>query len=151
MRVWRIAHRDYAADRRCTGAALFGGRWNPIAVPALYCGGSIAMTALEALVHKGAGPALPLMLVAVDLPDNTPIYAPDGSALPPDWNRLPLSDQAQRFGAVWLRSKDGLIMRIPSVTVPEEPNFVINPLHADYDRVQLSLLRPFAFDRRLVS
>ncbi|UOD29147.1 RES domain-containing protein [Massilia violaceinigra] len=43
MRLWRITHQKYALDRLCAGAALYGGRWNIVGVPALYCGTSIAI------------------------------------------------------------------------------------------------------------
>jgi RES domain-containing protein len=43
-----------------------------------------------------------------------------------------------------------LAMKIPSAIVPEEANFVINPAHADYPEIQITVLRPFAFDRRLL-
>ena len=149
MRLWRIAHRKYALDRHCSGAAMYGGRWNPIGLPALYCGGTIAITSLEKLVHLGTTPWPPLVLVAVDLPDASAVYAPDTEVLPDGWDALPLSTTAQSFGGDWLRRGDTLTMKIPSVIVPEEANFVINPLHPDYPQVQLTALRPFSFDRRL--
>ena len=149
MRLWRIAHRKYALDRHCSGAAMYGGRWNPIGLPALYCGGTIAITSFEKLVHLGTTPWPPLVLVAVDLPDASAVYAPDTEMLPDGWDALPLSTTAQSFGGAWLRRGDTLTMKIPSVIVPEEANFVINPLHPDYPQVQLTALRPFSFDRRL--
>lgn len=149
MRLWRIAHRKYALDRHCSGAAMYGGRWNPIGLPALYCGGTIAITSLEKLVHLGTTPWPPLVLVAVDLPDASAVYAPDTEVLPDGWDALPLSTTAQSFGGDWLRRGDTLTMKIPSVIVPEEANFVINPMHPDYPQVQLTALRPFSFDRRL--
>ena len=149
MRLWRIAHRKYALDRHCAGAALYGGRWNPIGLPALYCGGTIAITSLEKLVHLGTTPCPPLLLVAVDLPDDSAVYEPGTHVLPDGWDALPVSTAAQSFGGEWLRRGDTLAMKIPSVIVPEEANFVINPLHRDYPQVQLTALRPFSFDRRL--
>lgn len=150
MRLWRIAHRRYALDKHCAGTAMYGGRWNPIGLPALYCGGSVAITSLEKLVHLGSNPFPPLMLVAVDLPDACAVFEPDINTLPDGWATLPTSASAQSFGGAWLRRSDTLAMKIPSVIVPEESNFVINPLHPDYAQVQLTALRPFSFDRRLV-
>lgn len=149
MRLWRIAHRKYALDRHCAGAALYGGRWNPIGLPALYCGGSIAITTLEKLVHLGTTPCPPLMLVAVDLPEAGAVFEPDPDTVPAGWNALPVSTIAQSFGAAWLRRGDTLAMKVPSVIVPEEANFVINPLHPHYPQVRFTAVRPFSFDRRL--
>lgn len=150
MRLWRITHRDYALDRQCADASLFGGRWNPVGMPVLYSGGSVALTALEKLVHLGLAPCPPLVLVAVDMPDTASVYEPDLAALPVGWDALPISASAQTFGESWLRRNDTLAMKIPSAIVPEAANFVINPAHADYPEIQITVLRPFAFDRRLL-
>ena len=96
MRLWRIAHRRYALDKNCAGAAMYGGRWNPIGLPALYCGGSIAITSLEKLVHLGTTPCPPLMLVAVDLPEESAVFEPDFDTLPDGWATLPTSTTAQQ-------------------------------------------------------
>jgi RES domain-containing protein len=45
-----MARRRYA-DLNGAGARLYGGRYNPIGVPAVYASGSISLAALEVLVH----------------------------------------------------------------------------------------------------
>lgn len=150
MRLWRIPQRAYALDRLCAGAALYGGRWNPVGLPALYCSTSIALTALEKLVHLGSSSSPALVLVAVDLPDNASIFDPGAATLPHGWDAIPTSNAAQAFGAVWLTQKTFLCMKVPSVIVPEESNVVVNPRHLDYRAVKLSVVRPFAFDRRII-
>lgn len=149
MRVWRIAQMQYALDRLCLGTTQYGARWNPIGIPALYCGTSIAVCALEKFVHIGSGVLPPQVLVAVDLPDDCAIFDPGIAALPEGWDDLPASVAAQAFGARWLRGGAELAMRVPSAIVHEEHNLVLNPLRPDFARVQLSIVRPFTFDRRL--
>lgn len=150
MRLWRITHRKYALDKLCAGAALYGGRWNPIGMPAMYCGASIAITALEKLAHLGAAPRPPLVLVAVDIPDDATVYDPGLAALPRGWSDLPTSAAAQAFGGAWLTHGAELAMKVPSAIVQEEANVVINPRHRDYHHVKLTVMRPFSFDRRLI-
>lgn len=149
MRVWRIAHHRFALDRVGLGSARFGGRWNPIGVPALYGGASIAVCALEKLVHLGSGVLPPQVLVAVDLPAECAIFTPAPDQLPAGWDALPTSLAAQAFGGRWLREAGQLAMRVPSAIVPEEANIVINPAHPDFARVVLTAVRPFSFDQRL--
>jgi RES domain-containing protein len=151
MRLWRIAQRKYALDKLCAGTALYGGRWNPVGMPALYCGESVAITALEKLVHIGATPLPPLVLVAVDISDPALVYEPGSAALPHGWDELPMSAAAQSFGATWLTQGTELAMKIPSAIVQEDSNFVINPTHPDYAHVSLTIIRPFTFDVRLLS
>ena len=149
MRLWRIAQSKYALDRLCAGSALHGGRWNPVGMPALYCGASIAICALEKFVHVGQAPLPPLVLVAVDLPDDCSIFTPNTSELPAGWDELPTSTSAQALGRAWLERGETLAMRVPSVVLPEENNVIVNPQHADYVRVQLTVVRPFTFDGRM--
>lgn len=149
MRLWRISQPKYALDKLCAGAAQFGGRWNPIGIPALYCGTSIALCSLEKLVHIGAGPFPPLVLVAVDLPDSSPLYTPSIAELPIGWDTMPTSAAAASFGGAWLAKGSSLGMIVPSAIVAEESNVVINTRHPDYTHVELTVVRPFTFDGRM--
>lgn len=148
MRCWRIAKRQYALDTSCLGARDMGGRWNPVGMSALYAGSNVEICALEKFVPEGI--AVPLVLVAIDLPDDPGLgYAPPLTELPPDWNAMPAPVSSQRFGAVFLQAASHLYMRVPSVVVPEATNLVINPLHPAYGQIKLAIARPFAFDSRM--
>lgn len=149
MRLWRIARRQQALDKLCAETARHGGRWNPIGMPALYCGTSIALCALEKLVHLGALPLPSLMLVAVDLPDDTEMADPGIADLPPGWDALPTSAAAQAFGGAWLARGAQLALKVPSAIVPEEANVILNPRHPRYADVVLSVVRPYTFDGRM--
>jgi RES domain-containing protein len=149
VRLWRIAQRRFALDKQCLGAAQFGGRWNPVGIAAMYCGTSVAICSLEKFVHVGAGPLPPMVLVAVDIPDGSPLYAPDPATLPAGWDALPSSKAAQSFGAAWLAGSAELGMKVPSAIVPEETNVILNPRHPDYAGIVLTIVRPFTFDDRM--
>lgn len=149
MRLWRISQSKFALDRACAGSALYGGRWNPVGLPALYCGSSVALCALEKFVHVSSAPMPPLVLVGVDLPDIASIYKPKASELPKGWDDLPTSSSAQAFGRAWLEKGEHLAMWVPSVLLPEEYNVIINPLHPEYGHVQFAIVRPFSFDERM--
>lgn len=149
MRLWRIVHRKYALDKLCAGAAQYGGRWNPIGMPALYSGTSIAICSLEKFVHVGAAPLPPLVLVAVDIPDDVVLYDPGVAGLPVGWDAMPTSDAAQAFGGAWLARGAELALKVPSAIVHEEANVVLNPHHPDFAQVELSVIRPFTFDDRM--
>lgn len=149
MRFWRIAQKRHALDRACLASSMYGGRWNPIGMPALYCGSTIALCALEKFVHVGAGTLPPQSLVAIDVPDDCEIFVPDMASLPNGWDVLPTSTTAQAFGGQWLAARTQLGMRVPSVIVNEESNIVLNPQHPDFARVTLSEIRTFSFDARM--
>jgi RES domain-containing protein len=41
------------------------------------------------------------------------------------------------------------VLQIPSVLVPEEHNFLLNPEHGDFARLRFGKPQPFRFDPRL--
>jgi RES domain-containing protein len=118
-------------------------------MPALYCGASIAICALEKFVHVGQAALPPLVLVSVDIPDNCDILTPGIHDLPTGWDELPTSASAQGLGRAWLERGEALAMRVPSVVLPEESNVIVNPLHPNYAQVKLTVVRPFTFDQRM--
>lgn len=71
------------------------------------------------------------------------------SFLPAGWDELPTSASAQALGRTWLERGEALAMRVPSVILPEEHNVIVNPLHPDYAKVELTVVRPFTFDQRM--
>ena len=154
MRLWRIATKQWALDKRCDGARLHGGRWNPVGVPVMYAGSTIEICALEKFVHLAGVPHPPLVLVAIDVPDqvsgNDALHVqPTLSSLPTGWADLPPSSGAQEFGAAWLQSGSELVMFVPSAIIPESVNALINPAHPAYAQVTLGIVRDFTFDARM--
>jgi RES domain-containing protein len=73
----------------------------------------------------------------------------DGASIP-GWDAIP-PDASIRFGTQWARERRSVVLRVPSVMIPSESNFVLNPAHPTFKRaVRIGAARPFAFDRRLL-
>ena len=72
---------------------------------------------------------------------------PEGSVQSRDLEDI---DQTRAAGQEWLKSSRSCVLRVPSVVVPEEQNLVVNPLHAEAQRIALTTERPFTFDGRLL-
>ncbi len=47
------------------------------------------------------------------------------------------------IGDEWLRSNVSPVLRVPSVIIPDDSNFLLDPAHADF--AQLSIGRPEDF------
>ena len=54
------------------------------------------------------------------------------------------------IGDEWLRSKTSPVLRVPSVIIPDESNFLLNPAHADFAKLSISKPEDFRFDPRLI-
>ena len=149
MRVWRLAREPYSRDREGTGAFLAGGRWTPPGTRVLHAASSIALSALEYLVHARKPPA-DLVLVAIDLPSGANVERPALDDLPEDWASPLPSEHCQAWGRTWCETGRALALAVPSVIVPEERNYLINVGHTAMRDVALRIVRRFAFDLRLL-
>ena len=54
----------------------------------------------------------------------------------------------QAIGSQWLSVNDALLLRVPSVIVRAEYNYVLNPSQAFFNNVQLITVEPIEFDPR---
>jgi RES domain-containing protein len=155
MRFWRLASPRWALDRTGHGMALFGGRWNPVGVPAIYAAESIALAALEKWAHlSGVVPADPFVLVAIDVPESG-IRMLTELELPEDWQAVPWPRSSEKFGGALLQPRDpnesGVLgFTVPSVIVPESHNLVLNPAHSEMQAMTLTRIRDVAFDGRML-
>ena len=154
--IWRIASdtRDYEADDLSgKGAEITGGRWNDKGTPVVYTSANRALAALETIVHLNAG-GLPLnrYLIEVTIPDMVWDAAEliDSISAPVGWDAEPASKTSSDFGTRWARSNSSLLLRVPSVLVPEESNVLINPRHPDIVKVTARKVRKWLYDARIV-
>src|SRR4051812_38368047 len=153
--VWRIATDtpDYEADDLSgAGAKRTGGRWNERDIPVVYTSETRALACLETIVHVNAG-GLPLnrYLVAVTIPDDVWAAAETWTAasLPVGWDAEPAGRVSIGLGTEWLRSGRTLVLRVPSVIVPEEYNILLSPQLAATTRITAAKVRRWLYDSRL--
>ena len=150
MLAWRIAKKKYALDRTGIGARTYGGRWNTPGAAVIYAGMTPEISAMEMLVHAGDMLPVDLVLVRIDLPDDERLYYRCPAAdLPSGWDDLPGSNVPVEYGNAFINAGTHLGMIVPSVVMPEASNIMINPNHATFSNVGMTVIRPFEFDSRL--
>lgn len=130
------------------GARIAGGRWNRPGDAAVYASASLALAAIETFVHLGED-AVHLRFVAfrIDIPDNVPVTR--CRRPPAHWRAEPPDESSMRYGSNWLRRGRTAVLEVPSVIVPSERNFLLNPAHPDFARLRVSKPTTFAFDPRM--
>jgi RES domain-containing protein len=136
MILYRIAKCNYVADLSGTGARLYGGRWNSVGQSMVYLASNRSLAVLEVLVHLS--PAI--------FPANFCLAEFDV----PLANIITLMPQLKKTGDEFLKQQKGLLLKVPSAIVPEEFNYLVNPLHPDASKIKLIKQQPFSFDERLV-
>ena len=151
MKVYRITREKYKNDLSGTGAKIYGGRWNPIGMSALYVSESKALAILELLVHTPKDIIPPrYKLLSIEIPFDNTQQLISIKSLPKDWRKNPAVDELKEIGEKLLLKENNLAIRAPSVIVPSEFNIVINPIHSDMSKVKIVEIEDFKFDGRLL-
>ena len=141
------------------GAARAGGRWNSPGTRVVYASGSLALAALERLVHTFSVRGLEGLWVhafhfeeaaALRLSDEQPPEDWNRKPVPPDWH-VPPPKLTQQIGDDWAARQASLLLRVPSAALPQEHNYLINPLHPSFSVGRLEQAQQFRFDERVAS
>ncbi len=153
--LWRIGTDTpdcTADDMRGLGAKMSGGRWNRAGTAVVYAAGTQALACLETIVHLNAG-ALPLnrYLVRIDIPHAVwnARQSLRLSQAPVGWDCRPAGKVSLDYGDQWVRGAASCVLEVPSVIVPDESIFLINPAHADAVKISAAKLRLWTYDARL--
>jgi RES domain-containing protein len=150
MIVYRVCLDVYANDLTGNGARIHGGRWNSPGVPALYTSASQSLAILETLTTTP--PAIlqqNFLLLAIEVPAKSPVRKITLKELPRNWNVYPVPVNVQKTGDKWLQSGKALLLKIPSVIVPAEFNYIINPLHPDSHKLKIIASQKLYLDKRI--
>ncbi len=152
MEVYRIAQEKYATDLSGNGAKLYGGRWNSEGIFALYTSSSRSLALLETLAHTNAALLAEkiYLLVTLSIPTSLKPEIIALDKLPRDWDSRDQLTGTQRAGDLFLQKQKSLLLAVPSVLMPEEFNYVLNPLHPDMRKLKITHQRRMRFDKRAI-
>jgi RES domain-containing protein len=148
--AWRIVaarHKDDAFSGE--GARLFGGRWNSKGTAMVYTAGSLALAAIEIMVNL---PRLRILNEFARIPVHIPpqlLMDLPLDRLPADWNSRPVSPSTRAIGDRWVKDQGSVALNVPSVVVPVESVFLLNPNHPEFGALTIGTPVPFTFDPRL--
>lgn len=150
FRIVKTRRADTAFDGE--GARRSGGRWNSRGTRMVYVAKTISLAALEILVHlDDASLRTSYSFIPISFPAEC-VLTPGKkgvAALPPHWANTPAPFDCARYGDEWTSSGTSLVLRLPSVSIPRESNFLLNPLHPDWSKVKVGEAQGFDFDPRL--
>jgi RES domain-containing protein len=150
MIVYRIAKEPHDEDMEGTGAKLFGGRWNRQGVAVLYTAAHISLSVLEMIVHVDDLQQVEgLHLLTLDIPDSLQMAEVRLAKLKKNW--VDDVDYTQWMGTRFANDNQCVCLIVPSVVVPQEANFILNPAHKDFKKVKVVSNEKIQFDKRLIS
>jgi RES domain-containing protein len=148
--AWRIVSANYK-DKAYTsdGARVHGGRWNSKGVAVVYTAGSLALASIEMIVNLPTPNLLQKYVrisaqISLDLVSELP-----EADLPEDWNSRPISPSTRAIGDRWVKKQNSAVLRVPSIVVPDEYNYLLNPAHPDFAQIQIGKPTIYYFSPRL--
>jgi RES domain-containing protein len=149
LRLWRIVtgtHPIWSGE----GARLFGQRWNPAGLAAIYTGTSFAVCLVEVLVHANRlTPPSAARFVEAVVADEVSRETFD-PIRHPAWDDPLDASVAQTFGKAWIEQQRSALLIVPSVvTGGRDTNAVVNPNHPDAARIVVGPETPVTLDPRL--
>ncbi len=149
MRVWRVvpaAHEAFDGE----GTRRFGSRWVPKGLPAIYTSATLSLAALGLFVHTDPDLApADLLAISADIPDDLVVREFALLELPANWREIPAPEELQELGRSWIVEGKATMLSVPSVVVPTERNYVLNPAHPGFHRIQIGEAHDFSFDPRM--
>lgn len=148
--AWRITPKKYL-DQAFTGdgAKTWGGRWNPIGQPAVYCAQSLSLAILELIVHLEDHSDISRYVGIPVSFSSKSVYTL--SILPATWPQLPIGPESMAAGKKWLDEKKFPVLKVPSTIVHLENNFVLNPLHPGFSKFKIGKPQNIYLDPRIVN
>jgi RES domain-containing protein len=149
--AWRITqkkHADVAFSGE--GAEASGGRWNSQGTRVCYASSSISLAMLEIMVHLQKESGLSSYVVIPASFSEDQIEKLGVKDLPSDWTTYPASTSTQEIGDEWVQAQRSLVLEVPSVIVPMEVNYLINPSHPNFESIDIGEPIPVPIDPRLI-
>lgn len=145
MRLWRISN---YADLSGAGGLHFSARWHTKGREIIYAAEHSAGALSEFLVHTNLEdiPAS-FQLITIEIDDGLKIENILPHQLPLGWAEN--KGITRTIGNNWLNGNSSLLLRVPSVIVPDAYNMLINPNHADAAKMRLVKSEHVPLDSRL--
>jgi RES domain-containing protein len=150
MFVYRISKKKYSALDG-TGGLYSGGRWHQKGNLVVYTSEHASLAAWEKLVHVTSLENMPenLLLIKIEIPEISKIQTVPRRVLVQGWDGFPFVPETIDYGTSFLRSMEFLVLKVPSVVIPEEFNIILNPNHPGFHECNVVSKRPFLFDKRI--
>ena len=153
MRVFRIVREKYI-DSALSGRGAQrsnGFRWNSLGTAMVYTAESRSLAVLEVAVHLDLSEDLPTdrFLVGIEIPDDLEVLTLQKSDLPEGWDSKPPEQRTQQMGDSFIQGNLSAVLRVPSSIIQDEYNYLLNPLHKDFSRINSEVPVHFGFDKRL--
>ncbi len=149
MLVYRLSRKKYTAVLSGKGASKSDNRWNSKGTEIIYCSESRALAMAEVAVHLSVG-TLPGAFIMLELliPETIQVVILKEKNIPVGWSNFPHILSTQKIGDNFITSGDTCVLKVPSAIVKGDYNYLINPHHTDFSKIQIINSYDFPLDKR---
>jgi RES domain-containing protein len=116
----------------------------------VYVSESLSLATLEVLAHaESVSMFNQYVALKVTFPsDSLTVLTSD--ELPDVWQSNPAPDSTRHLANSWFNLQETLALKVPSTLIPNEHNFLLNPAHPGFGRIDVAAPIPFPFDSRIL-
>jgi len=95
-------------------------------------------------------PPKDLMLASARVPEDLPKLQFRADQLPRGWQGYPAPESLALIGEKFVRDGEASVLIVPSAVAPTENNWLLNPQHPHFQKIELERTEPFHYDPRLL-
>ena len=149
MIVYRLTQAEYKDQLTGIGAELYVGRWSSKGVRIIYTSQSRALCTTEIAVHTPLG-IIPSShyLQSINIPDGK-FKQVKTAELDKKWKAFPHHNSSKSIGDNFINENKSLVLKVPSAVIQGDYNYIINPKHKLFSKVEILSIESFGFDKRL--
>ena len=83
------------------------------------------------------------------LPDGFEEQLIEPQNMPANWRSNPPNPATQELGSSWIQGNKSLVFRVPSAVLPQEHNFLVNPNHPLFSKINFVNKKELQIDARV--
>ena len=126
------------------------GRWNRIGQSIFYTSASISLAKLETLANNRTGLGRRVVF-EIEVLEGIPIREIELDDLPANWYEVPYPPELHQLTEDFLKSRNEVIMRVPSAQSFSEYNYLLNSIYPDFHHfIRRKSISDERFDKRLL-
>ena len=116
----------------------------------VYTSETLSLAAMEKFVNEGdEGRVVNFVSYRIAIPSHVRIEELKREDLPADWKAVPAPQSTMDIGTNWVEKAHSSVLKVPSVVIETEHNYLLNPIHPDFKRLKISAPKSFEFDSRM--
>ncbi|CAN5787569.1 RES family NAD+ phosphorylase [soil metagenome] len=149
MTAWRLTHERFAEQALSGNGGLFApGRWHSRGRRIVYASDSLALATLELFVNLPIKQQLAHYVKSrIEIPES--LIEVLKKPVLQTFLEAPEQFDSRSYGDAWLADKRSCVLQVPSRVVPQEWNYLLNPLHPSFNEIT-AMTDAYEVDGRLL-